>query len=129
MEAALGAVFSNVRVHVGPQAQLIGAMAFTIGSDIYFASGRYQPDTIHGRELLGHELAHVVQQRAGRVRNPLGAGLAMVQDHRVQRCGISLKGHRIGPSSEPGSKPGIITKRCWRSKGLGVIRSEARCGR
>ena len=36
MEAALGADFSAVRVHVGPQADRIGAIAFTIGSDIYF---------------------------------------------------------------------------------------------
>src|SRR5262249_23850958 len=80
MEAALGANFSNVRVHVGPQAERIGAIAFTVGSDIYFAPGRYQPATVQGRQLLGHELAHVVQQRAGRVKNPLGSGLAVVQD-------------------------------------------------
>jgi ribosomal protein S18 acetylase RimI-like enzyme len=84
MEAALGTDFSNVRVHVGPQAERIGAIAFTIGSDIYFAPGRYQPDSMHGQQLLGHELAHVVQQRAGRVRNPLGSGIAVVQDHALE---------------------------------------------
>ena len=84
MEAALGANFSNVRVHVGPQAERIGAIAFTVGSDIYFAPGRYQPATVQGRQLLGHELAHVVQQRAGRVKNPLGSGLAVVQDHALE---------------------------------------------
>jgi hypothetical protein len=84
MEAALGANFSNVRVHVGPQAERIGAIAFTMGNEIYFAQGRYRPDTLEGQELLGHELAHVVQQRAGRVRNPLGAGLAVVQDHALE---------------------------------------------
>jgi hypothetical protein len=30
--------------------------------------------------VLGHELAHVLQQRAGRVRNPQGSGIAIVQD-------------------------------------------------
>jgi Domain of unknown function (DUF4157) len=84
MEAVLGADFSNVRVHVGPQAERIGAIAFMIGSDIYFAPGRYQPDTVQGRQLLGHELAHVVQQRAGRVRNPMGSGLAVVQNHALE---------------------------------------------
>jgi hypothetical protein len=84
MEAALGADFSNVRVHVGPQAERIGAVAFTIGSDIYFAPGRFQPETAHGQQLLGHELAHVVQQRAGRVRNPIGSGIAVVQDHALE---------------------------------------------
>jgi hypothetical protein len=37
MEAALGANFADVRVYVGPQAERIGAIAFTVGSDIYFA--------------------------------------------------------------------------------------------
>ena len=84
MEAALGADFSAVRVHVGPQAERIGAVAFTTGNDLYFAPGRYQPDTIQGKQLLGHELAHVVQQRQGRVRNPVGAGVAVVQDRALE---------------------------------------------
>ena len=99
MEAALGADFSNVRVHVGAQAERIGAIAFTVGSDIYFAPGRFQPDTVHGQQLLGHELAHVVQQRAGRVRNPLGSGLAVVQDHALEaeadRLGHRAATHRV----------------------------------
>jgi GNAT superfamily N-acetyltransferase len=99
MEAALGADFSNVRVHVGSQAERIGAIAFTLGSDIYFAPGRFQPDTPHGQQLLGHELAHVVQQRQGRVRNPLGSGLAVVQDHTLEseadRLGRHAAAHRV----------------------------------
>jgi ribosomal protein S18 acetylase RimI-like enzyme len=100
MEAALGADFADVRVHVGPQAERIGAIAFTVGSDIYFAPGRFLPDTMHGQQLLGHELAHVVQQRAGRVRNPLGSGLAIVQDHALEaeadRLGHRAANHRVG---------------------------------
>jgi GNAT superfamily N-acetyltransferase len=99
MEAALGANFADVRVHVGPQAERIGAIAFTVGSDIYFAPGRFQPDTVHGQQLLGHELAHVVQQRAGRVRNPLGTGLAVVQDYALEaeadRLGQRAAAHRV----------------------------------
>jgi ribosomal protein S18 acetylase RimI-like enzyme len=93
MEAALGADFSGVRVHVGPQAERIGAIAFTLGSDVYFAPGRYQPDTMQGQQVLGHELAHVMQQRAGRVRNPLGAGMAVVQDRALEAEADRL-GHR-----------------------------------
>jgi Domain of unknown function (DUF4157) len=99
MEAALNADFANVRVHVGPQAERMGAIAFTIGSDIYFAPGRYQPHTSQGQQLLGHELVHVVQQRAGRVRNPLGSGLAVVQDNGLEaeadRLGRHAAAHRI----------------------------------
>ena len=99
MEAALGADFSAVRVHVGPQAERIGAIAFTLGSDIYFAPGRFQPDTAPGQQLLGHELAHVVQQRQGRVRNPTGAGIAVVQDWALEaeadRLGQRAASHRV----------------------------------
>jgi hypothetical protein len=69
-----------------------GAIAFTMGNEIYFAQGRYQPDTLQGQQLLGHELAHVVQQRAGRVGNPLGSGLAVVQDHASKPRPIVLVG-------------------------------------
>jgi len=84
MEGALGASFADVRIHVGPEASSIGAVAFTWGSDIYFAAGQYNPHTPHGQFLLGHELQHVVQQRAGRVANPFGSGVAVVQDHALE---------------------------------------------
>lgn len=84
METALGASFADVRVHVGPEAASIGAIAFTWGSDIHFAPGQYNPHTPQGQFLLGHELTHVVQQRAGRVSNPFGSGVAVVQDHALE---------------------------------------------
>jgi hypothetical protein len=83
MEAALGADFSGVRVHVGGQAARIGALAFTTGNDLYFAPGQYQPDSARGQQLIGHELAHVIQQRQGRVRAP-AHGVAVVQDRALE---------------------------------------------
>jgi hypothetical protein len=67
MEAALGAGFAAVRVHQDAYAQAIGAQAFTRGTDIYFAPGRFDPSSPQGLELLGHELTHVKQQAEGRV--------------------------------------------------------------
>lgn len=84
MEHSLGADFTDVRVHVGQEAQSIGALAFTWGSNIYFSPGQYNPDTLQGRMLIGHELTHVVQQRSGRVRNPFGSGVAVVQDQALE---------------------------------------------
>lgn len=84
MERHFGTDFSSVRVHVGPEAPAIGALAFTVGNTIVFAPGQYSPDTLRGQQILGHELAHVVQQRAGRVRNPFGSGLAVVQDPMLE---------------------------------------------
>ncbi|MBK8174465.1 MAG: DUF4157 domain-containing protein [Rhodospirillales bacterium] len=93
MEAVFAADFSNVRVHEGPQADSIGAIAFTLGNDIYFAPGRFQPETAHGRQLLGHELTHVLQQRAGRVRAPGGGGIAVVHDTALE-AEADRMGHR-----------------------------------
>jgi hypothetical protein len=67
MERAFGADFSDVRIHVGAEAAAVGARAFTQGADIHFAPGEYDPSSLTGLELLGHELAHVIQQAQGRV--------------------------------------------------------------
>jgi hypothetical protein len=84
MESFFGTDFSDVQVHSGPEASAIGALAFTHGSNIYFAPGQYNPNSHFGQELLAHELTHVVQQRAGRVRNPFGSGMAVVQDPMLE---------------------------------------------
>jgi Domain of unknown function (DUF4157) len=73
-----GIDFAAVRVHhtdtagTGPDlaCRALGARAFTVGTDIYFAAGSFRPDTREGLWLLAHEVAHVVQQSAGLVRAP-----------------------------------------------------------
>ncbi|HKX29006.1 MAG TPA: DUF4157 domain-containing protein [Blastocatellia bacterium] len=66
MEPAIGADFSGVRVHTDARAdtlsRAVNARAFTVGQDVYFRQGAYQPGSSSGRELLAHELTHVVQQ-------------------------------------------------------------------
>jgi len=84
MESALGGDFSDVRVHIGHEATSLGAIAYTWGTNIHFAPGQYNPHTIQGQKLLGHELWHVLQQKAGRVKNPFGGGVAVVQDHALE---------------------------------------------
>ena len=68
MESGIGADFSSVKVHTGPQASQmsasIGAKAFTHGNDIYFNENQYQPESREGEHLLAHELTHTVQQGA-----------------------------------------------------------------
>ena len=69
MEHAFGVDLGGVRIHrnsnIAPQ---LAAEAFTTGSDIHFAPGRYQPATSGGQWLLGHELTHVVQQGGARAQ-------------------------------------------------------------
>jgi hypothetical protein len=65
LESAFGRDFSHVRVHTdeaaGATAVSMGAAAYTVGSDVYFAQGYFAPHTSEGSRLLAHELAHVVQ--------------------------------------------------------------------
>jgi hypothetical protein len=83
MEQLFGRSFADVRIHIAPQAAAIGAHAFTSGSHIYFAPGRANFETAEGQRLLAHELGHVVQQRSGRVPNPLAPHAAVIQDHAL----------------------------------------------
>ena len=66
-EPRLGFDLSPVRIHTGEHAdasaQALRAQAYSFGSDIVFNSGKYRPDSVSGRHLLAHELAHVA--RAG----------------------------------------------------------------
>lgn len=69
MEAHFKADFSNVRIHTDAAAiemnQMVKAYAFTHGYDIYFNKGQFNPYSPNGKELLAHELTHVVQQKGG----------------------------------------------------------------
>jgi hypothetical protein len=73
MEPALGADFGGVRVHTGGEADALNrelnARAFTTGQDVFFRQGEYSPGSSGGRELLAHELTHVVQQTGRQGQN------------------------------------------------------------
>jgi Domain of unknown function (DUF4157) len=71
MESRLGADFSDVRVHTDSKAsesaRSVQAHAYTVGNDVVFQSGKYEPESDSGKRMLAHELTHVVQQRSGPV--------------------------------------------------------------
>ena len=52
-------------------AERLGAVALTVGRDIFFARNQYAPGTPHGDHVLRHELAHVAQSSH---QVPIGAG-------------------------------------------------------
>ncbi len=68
MESRFGYDFSKVRVFTdtkaGESAAALNANAFTVGSDVYFGKGRYNPSAPEGKSLLAHELTHVMQQQS-----------------------------------------------------------------
>jgi hypothetical protein len=68
MEPRFGCDFSQVRVHSGARAsesaRSVNALAYTVGDHTVFGAGQYSPASHAGRQLIAHELAHVVQQSA-----------------------------------------------------------------
>ena len=65
--------FSSVRVHADARAsesaRSVNAQAFTVGSHVVFDAGKYAPNTTAGKNLLAHELTHVLQQSHGLTRS------------------------------------------------------------
>jgi hypothetical protein len=68
MEPRLGHDFSRVRIHrdarAAESARAVNALAYTVGRDVVFAAGQYEPAAERGRKLLAHELTHTIQQSA-----------------------------------------------------------------
>jgi outer membrane protein OmpA-like peptidoglycan-associated protein len=65
-EPRFGHDFSQVRVHTDAKAaesaRAVNALAYTVGRDVVFGAGQYTPQKAAGKQLLAHELTHVVQQ-------------------------------------------------------------------
>lgn len=89
MESSFGYDFSKVRIHrdakAAASARSVDALAYTVGNEVVFESGRYAPRTREGRSLLAHELTHVVQQGGYRQRldGKLSVGAADDESERA----------------------------------------------
>lgn len=100
VEPRFGYDFSQVRIHTDTpsvdSARQVNALAFTVGRDIAFAQGQFNPHTRAGLHLLSHELAHVAQQGAsGSIRQapPSVAGNGLTLDERADAS--VLAAHRV----------------------------------
>jgi predicted SprT family Zn-dependent metalloprotease len=66
-ESRFGHDFSDVKIHndtdAANSAQLIHAVAYTSANNIVFNKNQFSPESDHGKQLLAHELTHVVQQK------------------------------------------------------------------
>lgn len=78
MESVFGHSLQDVRIHsdsaAAASADAVGALAYTVGSDIVLGRGLTDPSVARA-EVLAHELAHVFQQRHGASGG--GGGLAI----------------------------------------------------
>jgi hypothetical protein len=114
MESALGTDFADVRLHTDHTAdalsQALQARAFTTGRDLFFRQGEYNPGSSSGRELLAHELTHVVQQSGGGLQAKLSVSqpgdasereadwvAQQVTQHAKAEGGPAEEGSRVAP--------------------------------
>jgi Domain of unknown function (DUF4157) len=67
VEHALGVDLSHVAIHTdaesAAEARELGARAYTVGQNVHFGAGRFEPGTAEGKRLIAHELVHTLQQR------------------------------------------------------------------
>ena len=103
MESRFGHDFSKVRVHADAtasgSARAVNALAYTVGRDIVFGSGQYNPRTMQGQRLLAHELTHVVQQSSNQ---------KMMQDLTMigtQSERLELEADNVAHLALPGKRP------------------------
>jgi len=117
-EASLGTDLSAVRVHTSGESaaatSAVGARAYTMGQDIHFGAGQYDPSSQGGQHLLAHEVAHTVQQRGGsptrqhklEVSSPFDAA-----EHEADRAADAMVlGHQATIASAPVSTARTIQR-------------------
>jgi hypothetical protein len=107
LEPGFGRDFSGVRVHTDAKAaesaRAVQARAYTVGQDVVFGAGQYDPDSLAGLHLLAHELAHTAQQGGG-----------------LQKAAEELT---IGPSDDPMEREAeAAARRVTSGQGAGVTR-------
>jgi Domain of unknown function (DUF4157) len=98
LEPRFGHDFSHVKIHTSPQAadlsRSVNARAFTVGHNIFFNQGEFQPNTPFGMRLLAHELTHTLQQSSQVSRY-------QASEEVIQRF-ITCESSEDCPSREPG---------------------------
>jgi hypothetical protein len=116
-ESSLGADLSSVRVHTGGEsataANAVGARAYTVGQDIHFGAGQYDPSSAGGQHLLAHEVAHTVQQRGGTPTRQNKLEVSQPHDTHEHEADRAADAMVAGRSAEVTSMGGV-SRQVWR---------------
>jgi len=104
MEPRFGHDFSQVRVHTDAKAtesaRAVNALAYTVGQHVVFGSGQHASFTTGGRQLLTHELTHVVQQRQF-ANFPFQHDLEVASDHDSFEREARMQADMASQSGDP----------------------------
>jgi hypothetical protein len=94
MEPRFGYDFSRVKVHsdqlAAESARKMNALAYTVGTHIVFAEGKYAPFSDSGQRLLAHELTHVVQQADAVQMKPAISQPGDFQEREAERVAAAV---------------------------------------
>lgn len=98
--------FGDVRIHADSDAarsaDSLDATAYTVGTDIYFSAGSYRPETVEGRALLAHELAHL---RQNQVWGDTGSRVAVSDPGGAAEREADRIGRAAGAARPPAAVP------------------------
>lgn len=101
LEQGLNHDLSGVRIHDDAEAdklaRKVNAIAFTTGTDIFFQSGKYEPNSQSGLELLAHEVTHTVQQAKGNVPKGIDGDAGLEAEARTKGRELANKKFAVGP--------------------------------
>jgi len=115
MEERLGHDFGGVRIHTdhaaSESAHAIRAQAYTVGTDVVFQSGRYQPDTPGGQHMLAHELTHVMQQQSGPVDGTPAPGGIRISDPSDRFEQAAERNADRAMTAQPAAAPALSAQR------------------
>jgi hypothetical protein len=85
MESFFGVDLGHIRLGIdSPLPAKIGADAFASGNQIHFAPGVYNPASASGWRVIGHEVAHIVQQARGLVTGGREGETFLVDDPQLE---------------------------------------------
>ncbi len=111
MQDTFGADFGDVRIHTDTEAdesaRELSARAFTLGNEIGFRSGTYDPKTETGRGLLAHELTHVLQQRSASRLEGVSARATGLEGEAREASRAMMAGIAPIGVSQPSAAPAV----------------------
>lgn len=94
MEPRFGHNFSQVRIHTDARAaesaQVVNALAYTVGRDVVFGAGQYTPNTHMGKKLIAHELMHTIQQQ----NSQLAVIDSLAHERKAETIADAVHSHR-----------------------------------
>ncbi len=103
MEAGFGTSLNHVRIHTDEAAsrhnEHVSASAFTLGNDIFFGAGQYQPDDPVGEHMLAHEIAHVLSEGQPTIRR-VRVGLSNFASKHQEQNQDHLRGKGVPISAD-----------------------------